>query len=128
MRDGKRTSLVLYAWQEKAAARAAVPSTAWIVAPEDPRGQNRTSEPGISRPSHGGSDEFPVADPVCFTCGEPVGEPYRLNRLEDGTICPSCRDRVLAALPPIFPSRPRAGKEIEVDAGRVESDDPPPAS
>ena len=69
-----------------------------------------------------------MADPVCFTCGESVGEPYRLNRLEDGRICPSCRDRVLAALPPIFPSRPGAVLEIEVDAVGGEIDDPPPAS
>jgi hypothetical protein len=32
-----------------------------------------------------------------------VGEPYKLNRLDNGQICPTCRDRVLESLPPILP-------------------------
>lgn len=42
--------------------------------------------------------------PVCITCGLPVGEPLRLNRLHNGQVCPSCRDRVLDAIPPALPS------------------------
>ena len=43
--------------------------------------------------------------PRCITCGLPVGEePLRLNRLENGQVCPSCRDRVLEDLPPALPS------------------------
>ena len=70
-----------------------------------------------------------MTDTVCFTCGESVGEPYRLNQLEDGRICPTCRDRVLAALPPLFPSRPGAVVgPIAVDAVPGEVEEPPAAS
>ena len=37
---------------------------------------------------------------TCMTCGGPA---ERLNRLEDGRRCPSCRDRHLAMVPPILP-------------------------
>jgi len=69
-----------------------------------------------------------VAEPVCITCGESVGEPYRLNRLQDGRICPTCRDRVLAALPPIFPRRTSVAEKIEATPVAGELDDPPTAS
>lgn len=42
--------------------------------------------------------------PVCFTCGQPIGEPPRINELADGEPCPSCRDRLLDSLPPLLPS------------------------
>lgn len=42
--------------------------------------------------------------PVCINCGLPVGEPLRLNRLHNGQVCPTCRDRVLDAIPPALPS------------------------
>jgi hypothetical protein len=35
-----------------------------------------------------------------------IGEPLRLNRLENGQLCPSCRDRVLDLLPSILPDLP----------------------
>jgi len=82
----------------------------------------------VSRPRPRLSDETLVADPVCFTCGESVGEPYRLNQLEDGRICPTCRDRVLAELPPLFPSRPGAARPIEVEPAGEGVNEPPPAS
>jgi hypothetical protein len=41
----------------------------------------------------------------------PIGEPLRLNRLENGQLCPSCRDRVLDLLPSILPDLPRRGAE-----------------
>lgn len=40
---------------------------------------------------------------LCFTCGQEVGSPPRLNRLENGLPCPTCRDRILAFLPPALP-------------------------
>ena len=40
---------------------------------------------------------------LCFTCGKEVGSPPQLNRLENGLPCPSCRDRILAYLPPALP-------------------------
>jgi len=40
---------------------------------------------------------------LCFTCGQDVGDPPRLNRLENGLPCPTCRDRILAYLPPALP-------------------------
>lgn len=45
-----------------------------------------------------------LADPVCFTCGMPSGAAALLNRLSNGQICPACRDRVLAELPPALPA------------------------
>jgi hypothetical protein len=51
------------------------------------------------------TDHRRVTDAVCFTCGMHVGEPMRLNRLDNGQICPACRERVLASLPPVLPSR-----------------------
>ena len=47
-----------------------------------------------------------AAPTVCFFCSLPVGEPARLNRLGNGEICPTCRDRVLATLPPLLPKAP----------------------
>jgi DNA-directed RNA polymerase subunit RPC12/RpoP len=59
-----------------------------------------------SRRGRGPSDSRGVKEPVCFTCGLQVGEPHRLNRLDNGQICPTCRDRVLESLPPVLPSQP----------------------
>lgn len=75
-----------------------------------------------------------MAKTVCFTCGMPIGEPLRLNRLENGQLCPSCRDRVLDLLPSILPDLPRRReKEWEEDAllppeAPEEFDGPPTAS
>ena len=41
--------------------------------------------------------------PLCFTCGQATGSPARLNRLEDGSVCPGCRERLEADLPPLLP-------------------------
>ena len=63
--------------------------------------------PGSSRQSGRSTDEPDVAaQTVCFTCGMPVGEPLRLNRLDNGQLCPTCRDRVLDLLPSILPDLP----------------------
>ncbi|HVS11126.1 MAG TPA: hypothetical protein VMS76_14750 [Planctomycetota bacterium] len=42
-------------------------------------------------------------EPICFTCGQPAGSPPRLNRLEDGSACQGCAERVQEALPPALP-------------------------
>ena len=44
------------------------------------------------------------AQPVSITCSLTVGEPLRLNRLQSGQVCPSCRDRVLESIPPALPT------------------------
>jgi hypothetical protein len=49
----------------------------------------------------------------CFTCGQPVTEPPRLNRLPGGEPCPACRERALDAVPSVLPM-PGAGR-----AGRI---------
>ncbi len=64
-------------------------------------------------------------EPVCFTCGEPTGPFPRLNVLSDGSVCPSCRDRLLDTLPPALPG---FGAEVPGEFGGVsgygESDPP----
>jgi hypothetical protein len=42
----------------------------------------------------------PSASPVCITCGLAVGSGLQLNRMNNGQICPTCRDRVLDSIPP----------------------------
>jgi hypothetical protein len=44
------------------------------------------------------------SETVCITCGLPSGDPPRLNHLPGGQVCPACRDRLLATLPPLLPS------------------------
>jgi hypothetical protein len=43
-------------------------------------------------------------EPVCFACGSPTGPLPRLNRLPDGRVCPTCRDRLLDLVPPALPA------------------------
>lgn len=43
-----------------------------------------------------------VHDVVCFQCGQSVGEPPRLNRMDGGGSCPACAERLLDMLPSIF--------------------------
>lgn len=68
--------------------------------------------------------------PVCITCSLPVGDPPRLNRLGNGQVCPSCRDRLLDALPPILPHRgiPSPAVEEAENWGRASFDGDDPAS
>jgi hypothetical protein len=44
---------------------------------------------------------------ICFTCGQRVTEPPRLNILPDGEPCQACRNRALDAAPSVLPSRAR---------------------
>ncbi|MDF1799723.1 MAG: hypothetical protein P1V81_11140 [Planctomycetota bacterium] len=53
---------------------------------------------------------------LCFTCGLDVGEPPRLNRLENGLPCPTCRDRILAYLPPALPGPGFERRQVVEDA------------
>lgn len=52
-------------------------------------------------------------DTLCIGCGLPAGNPPRLNRLDDGRVCPTCRDRLLESLPPALPGLGRAAREEE---------------
>lgn len=42
---------------------------------------------------------------LCFSCGQEVGEPPRLNRLESGAMCGACQERVLESLPALLPGQ-----------------------
>jgi hypothetical protein len=39
----------------------------------------------------------------CIHCGHSTEQDGRLNRLADGRVCPSCRERLLDSLPPLLP-------------------------
>lgn len=59
--------------------------------------------------------------PVCITCGLSAGEGAQLNRLSNGQICPTCRDRVLDSIPAALPSLVRKSSldlRLEVEATR----------
>lgn len=73
--------------------------------------------------------------PICITCGLSASELTRLNRLSDGRPCPTCRERVLRAVPPALPgfsqsselepSRPRRkGSKAPKAAPRPSKNDP----
>lgn len=44
------------------------------------------------------------SETLCFQCGQPAGNPLRLNHMPNGTVCSVCRDRLLDALPAPFPA------------------------
>lgn len=55
--------------------------------------------------------------PVCITCGLEVGSGSQLNRLSNGQVCPTCRDRLLESIPSALPSLPtRSGVEMRLEA------------
>ncbi len=66
------------------------------------------------------------SETVCFTCGLPSGEFPRLNHLPSGQVCPSCRDRLLAALPPILPALEDELEQVAGMEGEVEVLEPAP--
>ncbi len=39
----------------------------------------------------------------CFTCARAVSEPHQIHRLEDGSACPGCVERLLEGLPALLP-------------------------
>lgn len=55
--------------------------------------------------------------PVCFTCGLAYDR-LHFNRLRNGAVCPTCRDRLLDELPSILPSRApqQVNEEMPVEA------------
>lgn len=56
------------------------------------------------------------APPICIHCGLSAGSPPRLNRFEDGRVCPVCADRLLDSLPSLLPASPGAACEAPDDA------------
>lgn len=61
-----------------------------------------------------------LSNAVCFTCGLVIETPPRLSRLTNGQVCPACRERVLAELPPALPSRPPV--EAPAEAASLRND------
>lgn len=44
------------------------------------------------------------SDTKCIQCGQPAGDPLRLNHMPNGKACTACRDRLLDSLPAPFPA------------------------
>jgi len=66
-------------------------------------------------------------EPVCFGCGQPTGPFPRLNRLPNGRVCTSCRDRLIETVPPALPAAPREEDQPEDWIGGLdEVEDEPP--
>ena len=66
-------------------------------------------------------------EPLCFGCGQPTGPFPRLNRLPNGRVCTSCRDRLLETLPPVLPSVSEEDQPEDWIGGREgEAEDGPP--
>ncbi len=61
------------------------------------------------------------ASTLCIHCGLSAGEPPRLNRLEDGKVCPACAERLLAILPPLLPTDALRVEGAEASADELES-------
>ena len=40
---------------------------------------------------------------VCFSCGQAVGFPARINHRSDGSVCQPCADRALGSIPAALP-------------------------
>jgi hypothetical protein len=40
---------------------------------------------------------------LCITCGLDAAAGTSMNRLPDGRVCPTCAERLLETLPPLFP-------------------------
>jgi hypothetical protein len=69
------------------------------------------------------------APTLCIHCGLSAGNPPRLNRLEDGRVCPACADRLLMSLPPVLPGSAKleeADDESEDDLAAEASEYGPP--
>ena len=62
---------------------------------------------------------------LCFTCGQPVTVPPRLNELPSGGPCLPCRDRALEAAPAVLPFRSGAGRRAVEPYGELASQDLP---
>ncbi len=59
---------------------------------------------------------------VCFSCGQPVGDPPRLNTTPGGDNCPACAERLLESLPGVFHA-PVAIEAVATQPGVVEGAD-----
>ena len=60
---------------------------------------------------------------ICIQCGHSTDHTKRLNRLEDGRVCTSCRDRLLELLPPMLPTMSYA--EVEEPVAPTDPDPGP---
>lgn len=71
--------------------------------------------------------------PLCFTCGLPGTNTLQFNRLPNGQVCPSCRERLLESIAPALPDRSHlrvpelgAGSAVQEEAhGETEWDGDP---
>lgn len=54
-------------------------------------------------------------DPLCFTCGLAY-DGRHFNRLKNGAVCPTCRDRLLDNLPAPLPRRATSDEDQQVGA------------
>ncbi len=54
---------------------------------------------------------------VCIQCGQPIGDPPRLNLLAEEEPCPACAERLLESLPGIFHTPYESPTEAPVDTG-----------
>ncbi|MBL8859008.1 MAG: hypothetical protein JNL28_10915 [Planctomycetes bacterium] len=60
------------------------------------------------------------SNPVCITCGLQTGDGTQLNRMQNGQICPTCRERVLDSIPSALPCQPwRTSVEPHFEAEAV---------
>ena len=55
-------------------------------------------------------------DPLCFTCGLAY-DGRHFNRLNNGAVCPTCRERMLDSLPAPLPRRVKVEEEQQVGTG-----------
>jgi len=53
---------------------------------------------------------------LCFTCGQGADCGTRLNRLDDGRVCPTCAERLMEGLPSLLPgSTPAEQPELAAE-------------
>ena len=62
------------------------------------------------------------AETLCFQCGQPAGDPTRLNHMPNGSVCPTCRDRLLDSLPAPFPTP--VTRDVDAREHRVSPSEP----
>jgi len=62
------------------------------------------------------------APTLCIHCGLSAGNPPRLNRLEDGRVCPACADRLLMSLPPVLPGSAHLEESLDEAEGELEAE------
>jgi len=65
------------------------------------------------------------SETMCIQCGQPAGDPLRLNHMPNGKSCTACRDRLLDSLPAPFPAavahENAAGKLFSMQGTKAEA-------